>query len=203
MFQVLVCSENNKNKKANYYSIAAEKRPSIINKQKHWSRIYCIFLAWKALCKSKPVKSAGEKQISYIHAHMWNPEKWYRCSYLQTRNRDTDVEIKVMNTKGGKQVVGWIGKLVLTYMHRWYARTKSLQSYPTLCDCVDWSPPGFSVHGDSLDKNTGVDCHVLLQGIFLTEGSSLRLLRLLHRQRSSLPLAPPGKPCTLLILCVK
>ena len=34
-------------------------------------------------------------------------------------------------------------------------------------------------------------CHFLLQGIFLTQGSNLRLL---HWQADSLPLAPPGKP---------
>ena len=38
--------------------------------------------------------------------------------------------------------------------------------------CMNCSPPGFSVHGDSLDKDTGVDCHVLLQGIFPTQGST-------------------------------
>ena len=27
----------------------------------------------------------------------------------------------------------------------------------TLCDPLDCSPPGFSVHGDSPDKNTAVD----------------------------------------------
>ena len=32
------------------------------------------------------------------------------------------------------------------------------------------SPPGFTVHGDSPDKNTGVGCHALLQGIFPTQG---------------------------------
>ena len=37
-------------------------------------------------------------------------------------------------------------------------------------------------------------CHALLQGIFPTQGSNLRLLRLLHWQAGSLPLAPPGKP---------
>ena len=42
-------------------------------------------------------------------------------------------------------------------------------------------------------KNTGVDFHVL-QGIFPTQGSNLRLLRLLHWQVGSLPLVPPGKP---------
>ena len=33
---------------------------------------------------------------------MWNLEKWYGLSYLQSRNRDTDVENKHKNTKGGK-----------------------------------------------------------------------------------------------------
>ena len=43
------------------------------------------------------------------------------------------------------------------------------QSCPTLCDPMHHSPPGSSVHRDSPDKNTGVGCHVLLQGIFPTQ----------------------------------
>ena len=39
-------------------------------------------------------------------------------------------------------------------------------------------------------KNTGVGCHFLLQGICLTQGSSPHLLRLLHWQAGSFPLAP-------------
>ena len=50
------------------------------------------------------------------------------------------------------------------------------QSCPTLCDPVDCSLPGFSVHGDSPGKNTGVGCHALLQGIFPTRGSNPSLL---------------------------
>ena len=42
----------------------------------------------------------------------------------------------------------------------------------TLCDPMDWSPPGSSVHGDSPSKNTGVGCHFLLQGIFPTRNWS-------------------------------
>ena len=59
----------------------------------------------------------------------------------------------------------------------------------TLCDPMDCSPPGSSVHGDSLGKNAGVGSLSLLQGIFLTQGSNLRLL---HWSAGSLPLAPPG-----------
>ena len=40
----------------------------------------------------------------------------------------------------------------------------------TLCDPVDCSPPGSSVHGDSPGEDTGVGWHALLQGIFPTQG---------------------------------
>ena len=43
------------------------------------------------------------------------------------------------------------------------------QSCPILCDPMDYSPPGFSVHGNSPGKNTEVGSHSLLQGIFLTQ----------------------------------
>ena len=50
------------------------------------------------------------------------------------------------------------------------------QSYPTLCNPMDCGPLGSSVHGDSPNKNTEVGCHVLLQGIFPTQGSNPELL---------------------------
>ena len=37
---------------------------------------------------------------------------------------------------------------------------------------MDCSPPGFSIHGDSPGKNTGVGCHAHLQGIFSTKKSN-------------------------------
>ena len=48
----------------------------------------------------------------------------------------------------------------------YYFKKSSLcaQTYLTLCDPMDCSPPGSSVHGDSPGKNTGVGCHALLQG---------------------------------------
>ena len=45
-------------------------------------------------------------------------------------------------------------------------------SCPTLCDPIDSSLPGSSVYGYSPGKNTGVDCHALLQGIFSSQGLS-------------------------------
>ena len=44
-----------------------------------------------------------------------------------------------------------------------------VQSYVTLWDPMDCSPSSSFVHGDSSGWKTGVDCHDLLQGIFLTQ----------------------------------
>ena len=43
-------------------------------------------------------------------------------------------------------------------------------------DPTDHSLSGSSVHGDSPAKDAGVGCHVLLQGIFPTQGSNPGLL---------------------------
>ena len=56
------------------------------------------------------------------------------------------------------------------------------QSCLTLCALMDCSSPG---------KNTGVGCHALLQGIFLTQGSNPHLL---HWQVDSLPLSHLESP---------
>ena len=37
-------------------------------------------------------KSEREKQVSQINRYMWSLEKWCRWTYLQSRNRDTEVE---------------------------------------------------------------------------------------------------------------
>ena len=53
---------------------------------------------------------------------------------------------------------------------------KSLQPCLTLCNPIDCSPPGSSVHGISPGKNTGVGCRFLLQGIFPTQELNLHFL---------------------------
>ena len=56
------------------------------------------------------------------------------------------------------------------------------QLCPALCIRMDYSPPGSSPW-NSPGNNPGVGCHFLLQGIFLTQGSNLQLLRLLHSRQ--------------------
>ena len=45
--------------------------------------------------------SQKEKNKYCILTRVWNQEKWYRGTYLQSRNRDTDVENKCMATERG------------------------------------------------------------------------------------------------------
>ena len=55
-------------------------------------------------------------------------------------------------------------KVKLWVKYRVCMHAKLLQSCLTLCDPMDCSPPGSSVHGDSPGKNTGVGCHALPEG---------------------------------------
>ena len=57
-------------------------------------------------------------------------------------------------------------------------------SWTSLPGSCPWNFPG---------KSTGMGCHFLLQGIFLTQGSNPCFLCLLHWQAGSLPTVPPGK----------
>ena len=90
-----------------------------LNHKKERKWVICRDVDGSRDCRTEWNKSEREKQISYINAYMWNLEKWYRWTGLQGRNRDTDVENKRMDTKGGKVasvvvVVRWIGRLGLT-----------------------------------------------------------------------------------------
>ena len=62
-----------------------------------------------------------------------------------------------------------------------------------LCNPMDCSPPGSSVHGDSPGKNSGVGYHALLQGLNPggNPGTEPRSPTL---QVDSLPSESPGKP---------
>ena len=65
------------------------------------------------------------------------------------------------------------------------------QSCLTLCDPMDCSPPGSSVHGDSSSKDTGVGCHSHLQAIFPIQRSNPGLPQF---RQILYQLSPPGKP---------
>ena len=97
---------------------------------------------------------------------------------------------KLFSTKSvpGAKNVGDCYSKGLACMH-----AKSLVLSDSLRSC-GLQPTRLLCPWNSLGKNTGVGCHALLQGIFLTQGLILHLLCLLHWQVGSLPLVSPGKP---------
>ena len=68
-----------------------------------------------------------------------------------------------------------------------------------LCDPMNYSLPDSSVYEMFPGKNTGVGIHFLLQGIFPTQGSNLRLL---FWQADSLPLNHLGSPASVETKCL-
>ena len=75
---------------------------------------------------------------------------------------------------------------VLYFVSHERQRTLQVRDTAILCDPMDYSPRGSSVHGDSPGKNTRVGCHFLLQGTFPIQGLNFHLL---HWQANSLPLS--------------
>ena len=63
--------------------------------------------------------------------------------------------------------------------------TKSLQSYPILCDPMDYSPPGSSVHGILQARILDWVAMPSSRGSFPTQELNQRLLHLLHWQAGS------------------
>ena len=63
-------------------------------------------------------------------------------------------------------------------------QSSTIPSCPAVCDPMNCSPPGFCPWNFP-GKNTGIGCHFLLQGIFLTQGSKLQLLLCLLHSRLS------------------
>ena len=65
------------------------------------------------------------------------------------------------------------------------------QSHLTLCGPTDCTAKVLCPWESSV-QNTGVGCHALLQGIFLSQGPNLHFLLCLHWQVDSLPLCYLG-----------
>ena len=75
---------------------------------------------------------------------------------------DSELENKYMTSSRRIQLMTWIKMMKSQAKHA--AAAKSLQSCPTLCDPPHrWQPTRLPRPWDSPGKNTGVDCHFLLQ----------------------------------------
>ena len=94
-------------------------------------------------------------------------------------------------TKSQTRLRDWT-ELIL--VHILCVQAKSLQLCLTLCNLMDSSLPGSSVHGDSPGKSTGVGYLALLQGIFPTQEL---IPGLLHHRHILYPLSHQGSPWKL------
>ena len=105
--------------------------------------------------------------------HTWCPNFCYFClgntSWILTEGQEVCVP-------------GLLGLLSISQ-----SESEVAQSYLTLWDLMDYSLPSMDVPG----KNTGVGCHILLQGIFPTQGLNLGLP---HCRWMLYPLSHQGSP---------
>ena len=131
----------------------------------------CIFILW-------PSCHCG-------HSHHLSRIMWLAFLFYVVRITESE---SLSKFKGYDTVLRSIfSKLCFTSFH---AVVQSLSCVPLFATPTDYRP---LCPQDSPGKSTGVSCHFLLQGIFLTQGSNPCLLCLLHWQVGSLPLVPLGK----------
>ena len=104
-----------------------------------------------------------------------NHKKWIHiCLFVLARGKQSgnwSGRKDASNNESGWEK--WVGLEMGSRVGRFSSHVLYLiaQLPPTLCNSMDCSLPGSSVHGDSPGKNTGVGCHVLLQGFFPNQGS--------------------------------
>ena len=72
----------------------------LLSHEKEWNNAICHNFDGPGDYHTKWNKSDRERQISYDINYIWNLKKWYKWTYLQNRNRLTDIANKLMVTKG-------------------------------------------------------------------------------------------------------
>ena len=100
--------------------------------------------------------------IPFTFLKMW----WKHCVDILSR---VHVLVQMCRPQGKPVVIHHVLK-------SYYSSVGCSQSCLTLCDPMDYSPPGSSVHGIFQARITGVGSQSLLQGIFPTQGLNPGLL---------------------------
>ena len=71
----------------------------LLSHKKEWNNAICSNVDGPRNQHTKWSKSQTEGQISYDTTYMWNVKKWYKWTYLQNRNRLTDIDNKLTLTR--------------------------------------------------------------------------------------------------------
>ena len=82
----------------------------LLSHKKEQNNAICSNIDGPRDCHTEWSKSDTERQILYDITYMWNLKKGYKWTYLQNRSRVTDVENKLMVTKGERgrdKLGGW------------------------------------------------------------------------------------------------
>ena len=135
-------------------------------------------IPWRRKWQPIPVFLPGELHgqrslVGYSPYHnLWNhklqPQKWK--SIPRSLRVEHDWETNIFSFT-------FFFKIEITMRKEWNAvHAKSLQLCPSLCNAMGCLLPASSVRGILQARNTGVGCHVPLQGIFPTQGLNLGLL---------------------------
>ena len=142
------------------------------------------------------VESEGPRLSTTVSPHLWL-EKCSKCTKLdhserwwQQRKWDNQTQPK------GPLVDKWLNTFLNVHISNGFlgvcvlSRFSCFWLFATLWTVAFQAP--LSMGFSRQEHWSGLPC--LVQGIFMTQGSNLHLLCLLHWQVGSLPLAPPGKP---------
>ena len=161
-------------------------QPTTGGRQDHWHHLQFQIqkpLSPRSHYKSVPWDRSQTRGLGSSHASFISLQQ---CCSLQTSIRDHSTfqnYLQSLFLVGHESAVFSLGLCFLLLERKF--KVLVAQSCLSLCNPTDCSPPGSCVHGDSPGKNTGVGCHLLLQGLFPTQGLNPGLLLS----------EPPGEPC--------
>ena len=118
--------------------------------------------------KSKHRVTTGSNNCKFGHATKRIESRVSNC-YLHTHVHSSIIHNDQKAEAFRVSIYRWMDKPNVVYKDN---ECLVAQWFQTLCDPMDCSPPGSSVHGHSPGNNIAVSCHALLQGIFRTWGSN-------------------------------
>ena len=118
--------------------------------------------------KSKHRVTTGSSNCKFGHATKRIESSVSNC-YLHTHVHSSIIHNDQKAEAFQMSIYRWMDKQNVVYTDN---ECLVAQLFLTLCNPIDCSPPGSSVHGHSPGNNSAVGCHALLQGIFRTWGSS-------------------------------
>ena len=130
----------------------------LLSHKKEWNWPICSDMEEPRVCHTEWSKSEREKQILYMSIYTWSLEKQYRWIYFQGRNRDTDVENRLVDTAGEGE--GGTNS-TLAWKIPWTEEPGGLQSMGSLKSRTSLSDFTFTFHFHALEKEMATHSGVL------------------------------------------